>query len=253
MRRLILTALPDLPTVAPGDDLCGLLADALQRAEIAPHAGDVLVLAQKIVSKAEGRFVDLGEISPSAEARRLGEVTGKDPRLVEVILGQSSEVLRAVPGVLIVRHSLGMVMANAGIDASNVEAGGRERVLLLPLDPDASAGRLRGELRTRVGVDMGIIINDSFGRAWRIGTTGTAIGVSGLPAVLDLRGTQDRNGRTLIATEVGHADEIAAAASLVMGQGAEGQPAVHVRGLPPPASEGRAADLVRPLQMDLFR
>lgn len=180
--------------------------------------------------------------------------TGKDPRVVELILRESAEVVRMRPGVIITAHRLGFVMANAGIDASNVEDGeGQEIVLLLPEDPDASAKRLRQQLRARAQVDVAVIINDSFGRAWRLGTIGTAIGVSGLPALLDLRGSPDRTGRRLQVTEVGVADEVAGAASLLMGQAAEGRPIVHVRGFPYPRREGNAAELVRPREADLFR
>ena len=254
MESLTLTALREVPTVRAGDDLALLVGMALRSTGIDLKQGDILVLAQKIVSKAEGRFVSLGGIAPSEEAERLARKTGKDARIVELVLRQSQEVVRAVPGVLIVRHRLGMVMANAGIDASNVERGeGEDTVLLLPENPDASAERLRRDLAARFGTDVGIIINDSFGRAWRLGTVGTAIGVSGLPALVDLRGRQDRNGRVLLATVVGFADELAAAASLVMGQASEGRPVIHVRGVASDAAAGHAGDLVRPLEMDLFR
>jgi coenzyme F420-0:L-glutamate ligase/coenzyme F420-1:gamma-L-glutamate ligase len=214
--------------------------------------GDVLVVAQKIVSKAEGRQVDLGTVAPSARACELAATADKDPRLVELILRESQAVLRCQPGTIIVRHRLGLVMANAGIDASNVD-GGAEAVLLLPSDPDASAARLRDKLQAAAGVRLGVVINDSFGRAWRLGTVGTAIGAAGVPALLDLRGRPDRGGRALRVTEVGAADELAAAASLIMGQAAEGQPVVHVRGFPYGLGESRAADLLRPEHLDLFR
>lgn len=212
---------------------------------------DVLVLAQKIVSKSEGRIVPLTSVTPSPRAEELAKTVLKDARLVELILQESTEVLRAIPNVLIVQHRLGFVMANAGIDASNVE--GEDQVLLLPADPDGSARRLRERLKQVAGVDVGVIINDSWGRAWRMGTTGAAIGVAGLPALVDMRGLPDLNGRILRVTEVAHADEIAAAASLLMGQSNEGQPAVIVRGLGPPARDGNGEELVRPRKMDLFR
>lgn len=209
------------------------------------------MLAQKIVSKAEGREVALASVVSSAAAEELAALTLKDPRLVELVLQESVEVVRAVPHILIVRHRLGFVMAQAGIDASNVDGSGT--VLLLPADPDASAERLCQALKARTGADVGVVINDSWGRAWRIGTVGTAIGVAGLPAVLDLRGKPDLNGRILRVTEVGHADEIAAAASLLMGQADEGRPVVILRGLGRAAPAGRARDLVRPVKQDLFR
>ena len=212
----------------------------------------MVVLAQKIVSKSEGRIVSLGSVTPSPRAEELGKTVLKDARLVELILRESAEVLRAVPNVLIVQHRLGFVMANAGIDHSNVEVD-EDQVLLLPADPDGSARKLRDRFKQIAGVDVGVIINDSWGRAWRMGTTGAAIGVAGLPALVDMRGLPDMNGRILRVTEVAHADEIAAAASMVMGQSSEGQPAVIVRGLGAPARDGNGQELVRPHKMDLFR
>ncbi|HUH84092.1 MAG TPA: coenzyme F420-0:L-glutamate ligase [Stellaceae bacterium] len=251
---LVLTALEGVPTVRPGDDLAEIVLAGAARAGVMLAEGDILVLAQKIVSKAEGRFRRLAEVEPSAEARSLAARTEKDPRVVELILREATAVLRARAGVIIVAHRLGFVMANAGIDASNVEgATENDAVLLLPENPDASAAGLRDRLRARAGVDLGVIINDSFGRAWRLGTIGTAIGVAGLPALADLRGTPDRTGRALQVTDVGVADEVAAAASLLMGQAAEGRPIVHVRGFPYARREGNAAELVRPPAQDLFR
>jgi coenzyme F420-0:L-glutamate ligase / coenzyme F420-1:gamma-L-glutamate ligase len=252
--QLSLTAVDGIPTVRPGIDLAELILEAAARTGIALRDGDILVLAQKIVSKAEGRLARLRDVEPSARARELAAATAKDPRVIELILRESTEVVRTRPGVIIVAHRLGFVMANAGIDASNVEGeDGEESVLLLPQDPDASAARLRGRLRAAAGVDLGIVINDSFGRAWRLGTVGTAIGVAGLPGLLDLRGRPDRTGRALQVTEVGVADEVAAAASLIMGQAAEGHPVVHVRGFPYARRDGSAAELVRPKDQDLFR
>ena len=251
---LSLTALPGIPTVTAGADLVHLVLEATERGGVTLAEGDVLVLAQKIVSKAEGRRVRLAEVSPSARARDLARTVEKDPRLVELILQESQEVLRARPGVLIVVHRLGFVLANAGIDASNVESGeGEDSVLLLPLDPDASAERLRRGLYAALGATLGVVINDSFGRAWRLGTVGTAIGVAGLPGLVDLRGRPDRNGRALRVSEVGAADELAAAASLLMGQGDEGRPVIHARGFPYALRAGRAGELLRPAPLDLFR
>ena len=251
---LTLTALDGVPTIRADHDLAAVIAAAIERSGIELRDNDILILAQKIVSKAEGRAVSLSTVTPSARARELAAQTNKDPRLVELILRESAEVLRCRPGILIVVHRLGFVLANAGIDASNAEAAdGQETVLLLPTDPDASAANLRARIRESLGVDVGIIINDSFGRAWRLGTIGTAIGVAGLPGLLDLRRSPDRSGRPLRVTEVGIADEAAAAASLLMGQAAEGRPIVHMRGFPYAPRPGTAAELIRPKQMDMFR
>lgn len=251
---LSLTALPGIPGIAAGDDLTRITLDAAARGRVALADGDILILAQKIVSKAEGRRVRLAEISPSARARDLARTVEKDPRLVELILQESHEVLRARPGVLIVVHRLGFVLANAGIDASNVaDDGSDDSVLLLPADPDASAERLRRSLGAATGAALGVVINDSFGRAWRLGTIGTAIGLAGLPGLVDLRGRPDRNGRALRVSELGAADELASAASLLMGQGDEGRPVIHARGFPYALRPGRASELLRPAQLDLFR
>lgn len=260
---LTLTPLRGLPLIRPGDDLAALILQALAAQGLALQDGDILVLAQKVVSKAEGRWVDLRTVTPSSQARRLAAVVDKDPRLVEVVLRESNEVLRAVPGVLIVEHRLGFVCANAGVDHSNVgpppgtppEGAGtpEDWVLLLPEDPDASARRLRQRLEAATGRRLGVLIIDSHGRAWRLGTVGVAIGLSGLPGLLDLRGAPDLLGRPLRVTTVGVADELAAAASLVMGQAAEGTPVVHVRGFPYPLREGHLGELLRPRERDLFR
>jgi coenzyme F420-0:L-glutamate ligase/coenzyme F420-1:gamma-L-glutamate ligase len=248
---LSIHALCGVPLVEPGADLAGIVAEALAASAVTPQAGDVLVLAQKIVSKAEGRQVRLDGVTPSSRALDLAGQCGKDPRLVELILSEAEEVMRVRPGVLIVRHRLGLVLANAGIDQSNIDHAGGQAALLLPVDPDASAAALRAGLRARTGVDMAVLIIDSLGRAWRQGTTGTAIGASGLPTLLDLRGRPDLYGRRLETSELGLADEVAAAASLVMGQAGEGTPVALVRGLALPG-DGCAADLVRPRATDLF-
>jgi len=251
---LTLTAVPGLKLIQPGDDLALIILAALEVAGMDLADGDVLVLAQKIVSKAEDRFVDLAAIAPSAAALDLAAAVDKDPRLVEVILSESRAVIRARSGVLIVEHRAGFVMANAGVDRSNVApAGGTERVLLLPLDCDDSAAALRAAILAQTGREVGVIINDSFGRAWRQGTVGVALGVAGLPAVMDMRGQPDLFGRILRVTEAAFADEIAAAASLLMGQADEGCPVILVRGLAwsQPASDCRA--LLRPRELDLFR
>ena len=254
---MVLSTLAGLPTIRAGDDLAALIVAELKREKIAAEDGDVLVLAQKIVSKAEGRRVRLRDVAPSPRAVELAAECDKDPRIVELILRESVAVVRCRPGVIIVEHRSGWVMANAGIDASNVEADeaneGGEFVLLLPQDADRSAAQLREALGGLLGCDIGIVINDSFGRAWRNGTVGTAIGVAGPPALWDMRGIADRNGRPLRATEVGIADELAAAASLLMGQAAEGLPVVHVRGFPLAFRPGGVRELVRDRAIDLFR
>lgn len=251
---LSVTALAGFPTVRAGDDLAALVLAAVATSGLVVETGDILVLAQKIVSKAEGRTVALSAVESSDRARELAAKADKDPRVVELILRESVEVLRCRPGVIIVEDKRGFVMANAGIDASNVETpDGEEAVLLLPEDPDASAAHIRAAIADCTGVEIGVVINDSFGRAWRMGTVGTAVGVAGIPALLDLRGRPDRNGRILRTTDLGVADEVAAAASLMMGQAGEGRPAVLVRGFPYAAAGGSARDLVRPRIMDLFR
>ena len=247
--------LDGLPEVRPGDDLVSLIGASFGAgSNPVLSEGDVLVLAQKIVSKAENRYVDLAGVEPSAEARALAHRCRKDPRLVELVLQESAEVVRVAPDVLIVRHRLGFVVANAAIDQSNLPGGG-ERALLLPTNPDASADDLRLRLQGRFGVTLAVLISDSFGRPWRMGVCGVCIGCSGLLSLLDLRGTPDRHGRALKVTQVALADQVCATATLVCGESAEGRPAVIVRGLPSEyLSAGHSArDLVRPLAQDLFR
>ena len=253
-KRLTLTALTGVPLVEPGDDLATLLLAGVEEAGEQLVAADVIVIAQKIVSKAEDRYFDLAEVTASDSAKALAREVDKDARLVELILSESKEVVRYRAGVLVVAHRLGYVLANAGIDHSNIEhPDGAERVLLLPKDPDASAARLRGEIRDRTGVDVGIVINDSLGRAWRNGTVGVALGAAGVLCLDDMKGEADLFGRELVVTEVGVADELAAAASLLMGQAAEGVPAVLARGLDLCHPHANAASLLRPKSMDLFR
>jgi coenzyme F420-0:L-glutamate ligase/coenzyme F420-1:gamma-L-glutamate ligase len=246
-------SLPGIPLVQPGDDLARLILDSLRAAELTLRGGDILVVTSKIVSKAEGRFLDLRAVSPSVRAEEIAVQTGKDPRLVEVILAESTSISRMRMGVLIVRHRLGFTSANAGIDHSNVGPNGEEWVLLLPVDPDASAARLRMALHAATGVQVGIVISDTHGRPFRLGNVGVAVGVAGLPALLDLRGRPDLFGRVLQATDIGLADEIAAAADLLSGQAAEGLPVTLVRGLRLPSVDGRASDLVRSPELDLYR
>jgi len=249
---LILTPLGDIPEVRSGDDLAALLSAALSAASVTLAARDLLVVAQKIVSKAEGRSVSLAGVTPGERALALAQVTGKDARLIELILGESQDVVRAKRDVLIVRHRLGYVMANAGIDRSNLSPGGPDQVLLLPRDPDASAAALRAALG-RSHPAPGVIISDSFGRAWRRGVVNVALGAAGIPSLLDRRGERDRAGRPLQVTEVAIADALAAAAGLLMGEAGEGVPAVHVRGCRFGAPARAARELLRPLGEDLFR
>jgi coenzyme F420-0:L-glutamate ligase/coenzyme F420-1:gamma-L-glutamate ligase len=251
---ITLTPIPDIPLVRPGDDLAALIITACERSALAPADGDVVVVAQKIVSKAEGRYLDLAEVRPSARAASLAAEVGKDPRLVEVILRESRRVVRHRPGVLIVEHRLGSVMANAGVDRSNVDPQmGAEPVLLLPRDPDASAAALRARLAARFRSELAVVITDSWGRAWRRGTVGVALGAAGLPALMDLRGRPDLFGHDLRVTQTGFADEIASAASLVMGQADEARPVVLVRGLAWAGADAVAAALIRAADEDLFR
>jgi coenzyme F420-0:L-glutamate ligase / coenzyme F420-1:gamma-L-glutamate ligase len=252
--RLEAIALPGIPLVQPGDDLARLIQDALIRAGLALVEGDVLVVAQKIVSKAEDRLVRLETVEPSAEAQRLAERAGKDPRLVEVVLSESREVLRVRDNLIITRHRLGLVMANAGVDRSNVAGETGEVVLMLPKDPDASCARIGAALSRACGCHVGVVISDSVGRAWRRGQVGTAIGSWGLDALQDLRGRPDLFGRALQVSEAAMADQLASLAALLQGQADEGQPVVLVRGgFANPAASSPAADLIRPLDQDLFR
>jgi len=272
-----LTPLPEIPLIHPGDDLAAVILRSLALADIQLASGDIVVLAQKIVSKAEGRLVNLSTMTPSPRAKELAPLAEKDPRLVELILQESREVLRVRPGTIIVEHRLGFVCASAGIDHSNVEgvrsndlspthltldanaAGAAptnnndDWMLLLPENPDASAARIRQQLEAASGARIGVLIIDSHGRAWRLGVVGAAIGFSGLPGLVDMRGQPDLFGYHLRITLIATADELAAAASLVMGQAAEGTPVVHVRGFPYPLREGSLQELLRPRDQDMFR
>jgi coenzyme F420-0:L-glutamate ligase/coenzyme F420-1:gamma-L-glutamate ligase len=253
-RELRLFALPDFPLVASGDDLAAFTVDALGRAGLSLGADDILVFAQKIISKAEGRLVDLATVVASERALELSRIVQKDPRIVELVLRESERVVRAAKDVLIVEHRLGFIMANAGIDQSNVaDPAAGEVALLLPEDPDACAARLRDRLTGLTGFAPGIVVSDSFGRPWRVGTVAVAIGCAGIPATLDLRGRTDIFGRILQVTVVGHADEIASAASLLMGQASEAHPVILIRGLATRAPHQTARALMRPSQQDLFR
>jgi coenzyme F420-0:L-glutamate ligase/coenzyme F420-1:gamma-L-glutamate ligase len=251
---LTLISLPHFPLIEPGTDLGEVICALSETHGPALLDHDVVVIAQKVVSKAEDRYVDLAAVKPGERAAALAEQVEKDPRLVEVILGESRRVVRHRPGVLIVEHKLGFVVANAGVDQSNVDpAKGAQPVLLLPENPDASALRLREQFRQRLGRAVAVVINDSFGRAWRLGTVGVALGAAGLPALMNLRGAPDLYGRRLQVSETAFADEIAAAASLLMGQAREATPVVVLRGLQWPDVSLPAAALLRSAQDDLFR
>jgi coenzyme F420-0:L-glutamate ligase / coenzyme F420-1:gamma-L-glutamate ligase len=254
-RSLTLTALPGIPLIQQGDDLAALIIKAVAQAQIQIQDQDVFILAQKIVSKAEGRRIDLGSVTPSARAEKLSRITGKDTRFVELVLQESKEVIRASSGLLVTEHRLGFICANAGIDRSNVAAHdtAAEWVLLLPLDPDASCLSIRQKLESALGKNIAVVINDSHGRAWRNGTVGVVLGVSGIPALQDLRGTPDLFAYSLQSTEIGAADELAAAASLIMGQADEGYPVVHARGFPYALRESSLSELIRRKDEDAFR
>jgi coenzyme F420-0:L-glutamate ligase/coenzyme F420-1:gamma-L-glutamate ligase len=249
---LTIATLGGIPQVQPGDDLCALLIAALKGAT--PRSRDIVVVTSKIVSKSEGRFVDLATLEPSERARELAQITRKDARLVEAILRETVEVIRAKPNVLIVATRHGLILANAGIDQSNLGADDHgRRVLLLPEAPDASAQRLKESLDAHFHADIGVILSDSVGRPGRLGTVGIAIGAAGVPSLWDRRGEKDLSGRPLEVTEVAFADTVAAMAVLAMGEAAEGRPAALVRGLDWSAAVRPAAALVRPKPEDLFR
>ena len=253
---LTLQPIPNIPGIQPGDQLDDLLYKAIQNTPLTLEDGDILVVAQKIVSKAEGRLVNLTLVEPSAQAVELAAQVEKDPRFVELVLRESKTVLRARPGTLIVEHKNGFICANAGIDHSNVSGNWgnpEDWVLLLPEDADASAERLRRGLEARSACRLGVLIIDSHGRAWRNGVVGMTIGLSNVPGVVDMRGQADLFGYKLRITTIAAADELAAAASLVMGQAAEGTPVIHARGFPYPLRESHLSELIRDKERDLFR
>lgn len=253
--QLTIAAVPDIPLIRPGDDLAAIILERLAAAGMALRDGDIVVIAQKVVSKAEGRLVHLAEVVPSPRAREVAATADKDPRLVEVILRDTQEISRIRHGLIIVEHRLGFICANAGVDRSNVAPDGeQEWVAQLPLDPDASARRLRQRLMQAAGREVAVIINDTHGRPWRVGAVGLAIGVAGIAPVEDLRGREDLFGHELQTTQVGLADQIASAASLVMGQADEGCPVVIVRGVRYTARENASArEILRPREQDLYR
>lgn len=249
---ITITALPGIPLIQPGDDLASIIVQAAVRAGVPLQTGDALVVTSKIVSKAEGRYFDLKAVEAGDEARRLAAETRKDPRIVELVLQESQKISRMGPGVLVVQHQLGFVSANAGIDQSNVD-GSDDTVLLLPSDPDQSAVRLREQIQVQTGAEVGIVISDSHGRPFRMGNIGVAIGVAGMPAVLDLRGRPDLFGRELKISIQGYADLVASAANLLTGEADEGRPVVLVRGLNYPPQAGHGRDLNRAPEHDLYR
>jgi coenzyme F420-0:L-glutamate ligase/coenzyme F420-1:gamma-L-glutamate ligase len=256
MRQIIYSAIPEIPLIIPGDDLTGIILKALSNTKISVQKDDIFVIAQKIVSKAENRLVNLTDVSPSKIAIDLAKLTEKDPRFVELVLRESTSVLRHRSGALIVEHRLGFICANAGIDHSNVEGpsgSDEDWVLLLPENPDKSAAEIRKGIMKETGVNVGVMIIDSHGRAWRNGIVGVCIGVSGLPAIVDKRGQPDLFGYRLRITQIAAADELAAGASLLMGQADEASPVIHVRGFPYPLRESGLHELIRPKAMDLFR
>jgi coenzyme F420-0:L-glutamate ligase/coenzyme F420-1:gamma-L-glutamate ligase len=259
---LTLTPLPAIPLIRHNDNLAVIILRSLRLANITLQDGDILVLAQKIVSKAEGRLVNLNTVKPTTAATELAQQAEKDPRLVQIMLDESRAVLRVRPGTIIVEHRLGFVCASAGIDHSNVRGGDgnavqgqndEDWVLLLPKNPDESAAQLRQKLEAAAHARIGVMIIDSHGRAWRLGIVGTVIGLSGLPGIVDMRTKPDLFGRELRITQIAAADELAAGASLVMGQAAEGTPIVHARGFPYPLREGSLQELLRPKEQDMFR
>lgn len=248
---LTITPLTGIPEIQEGENLVPLIIAAMERCSAKVNNGDIIVIAQKIVSKSEGRLVQLASVEPQAEAILLAKETDKDPRLVQLILDESEEVVRSREGVIIVAHRIGLVHANAGIDRSNIK--GNDSALLLPKDPDASAKKVRSGLEQHYGVHIGVIVSDSMGRAWRNGTVGFAIGASGVEALQDLIGQPDMFGRALEATSVGHGDELAAAASIVMGQADEAIPVALIQGLSAVKTAQTAADLIREKHEDMFR
>lgn len=253
---LILTPIKNIPLIQKGDDLGKIISGALVAGEMTIQDHDILVITQKIISKAEGRFINLKDVKPSKKAEELAQICEKDPRLVEVVLSESNEVLRCVKDTLIVEHRLGFVCANAGVDHSNVGMDVEKDdiwYLMLPVNPDESARRIRDYFREKFGVDIGVLVIDSHGRAWRLGIMGMMIGTAGVPALVDMRGKPDLFGYELRITQIGAGDELAAAASLMMGQADEHTPVVHVRGFPYTLAESTIKDIIRPKSKDLFR
>lgn len=255
MPSVTLTPLLGIPIVQPNDDLAHLIGEALTRTDITLQDGDILVVAHKIISKSEGRLVRLSDITPTEEAHRLAKITDKDPRFIQVVLDDAVGVERMRRGVIITEQRGGWIVANSAVDQSNVQKAGEEaQILLLPLDPDDSARRLRAALRQQTGATIAVIVNDTHGRPFRMGAVGVAIGVAGIAPLADLRGEHDLFGYTLQSTEIATADELAAAASMLQGQTSQGTPVVHLRGFPfTPSEDVSAQSLRRPREFDMFR
>lgn len=245
-------AISGVPMVQAGDDLPKLILDALKNSDMSLETGDIFVIASKIVSKSEGRIVALADVNPSEEAYRVALEVDKDPRIVELVLAESEAISRQRKGVLVTEHRLGFVSANSGLDASNVDDT-NANVLLLPINPDESAQKIREALESATGQKIAIVITDTHGRPFRLGNTGVAIGIAGMQALWDRRGERDLFGREMMATILGYGDLVASTAHLVMGEGAEGLPLVLIRGLKFPHGEGKASDLNRPRDMDMYR
>lgn len=255
-KPLTFTPIDTFPLIQPGQDLAEIIHHALQSANLTLEDGDILVITQKIVSKAEGRLVNLSTVNPSKRALEVAEITKKDARLVELILSESKAIIRSGENTLIVEHKLGFICANAGIDHSNVKGdwgNDDDWYLLLPKDPSASALKIRGYFKDQTGKNIGVMIIDSHGRAWRKGTVGISIGFSGVPGIVDMRGKEDIFKYHLKVTQIAAADELAASASLVMGQADEMIPIVHVRGFPYPLSDAPFHEILREVEEDLFR
>lgn len=253
---LVLSPLQSFPFVKEGDDLVNLIIASLSISNLVLRDNDILVLAQKIVSKAEGRQKNLADVKPSSKAIELENRCGKDPRFIELVLQESKRILRVREGTIIVEHNLGFICANAGIDHSNVELENSPKennVLLLPKNPDESARQIKMKLESYFGVKIGVLIIDSHGRPWRLGVVGTSIGFSGMPGLVDMRGKPDLFGEELRITQIAVADELAGAASLLMGQANEGRPVIHVRGFPYLLIDGNLKELIRPIESDMFR
>ena len=254
MKNLELLAIENIPLIEPGDDLVSILIQTIKEEKIKLRRGDILVNAQKVVSKSENRYVYLNDETPSSEAIRIAKNSDKDPKLVQLILNESIKVIRQGRGVIVVENKLGFIHANAGIDKSNIESDtDNPKVLLLPKDPDNSALKIKEEIFRQTELKVGIIINDSSGRAWRKGIVGIAIGSSGVEVLLNLRGQKDLYGNALEITEVGRVDEIASAASLLMGQANEGLPVIIVRGIPETSKVNNVKSILRDKSEDLFR
>ena len=251
--EITLTAIQNIPEINPGDEVASIINECIEAQGCSLENNDVIVIAQKIISKSEDRFVDLNTVKPSDEAFQLSKEVEKDPRLVELILQESNQIIRASKGILVVEHKLGHILANAGIDRSNIGRND-DHVLLLPINPDESAKNVKNYFENDSKIEIGVLITDSIGRAWRLGTIGHALGSSGIKTLIDMRGSEfDRDGRLLQTTVIGVADQIASASTLLMGESSEGMPAVIIRGLDLCDDSDTVNHLIRPAEEDLFR